>query len=85
MIIKAHPARELLFAAKRRLGLDHVQIGEDAVFALARELEAQGRAWAEAAFASFLEDNQDRQRLRLSDLRRLSDTHVKEALDDGES
>ncbi len=85
MIIKAHPARELLQQAKRLLGLDDVQIGGDAVYALARELETQGRAWAEAAFASFLEDNQDRQRLRLSDLRRLSDTHVKEALDDGES
>ncbi len=81
MIVKRHPARELLLAAKRRLGLDHVQVSEDAVFVLARALEAQGLAWAESAFAAFLEDNQDRARLRLNDIKRLSDTHVAEALD----
>ncbi|MEE9267904.1 MAG: hypothetical protein V3U70_00685, partial [Thermoplasmata archaeon] len=68
-------------AAKRRLGLDHVQISEDAVFALAQALEAQGLAWAESAFAALGEDNLERGRLRLDEIKRLSDTHVAEALD----
>ena len=80
MIVKRHPVRELLFAAKRRLDMDHVQVSEDAVFALAQALEAQGRAWAEGAFAAFREDNEDRRRLRLGDLKRLTDEHVEEAL-----
>ncbi len=81
MIIKRHPARELLLKAKRRLGLDRVQVSEDACFALAQALESQGLALAESAFAVFQEDNQDRARLRLDDIKRLSDTHVAEALD----
>ncbi len=80
MIVKRHPVRELLLAAKRRLGLNHVQVSEDAVFALAQALEAQGLAWAESAFAVFQEDNQARARLRLTDIKRLTDEHVEEAL-----
>ncbi len=80
MIIKRHPARELFLAIKRRAGLDHVQVGEDAVLALARHLEAVGLAWAEGAFAALGEDNEDRQRLGLRDIKRLTDEHVKEAL-----
>ncbi len=81
MIVKRHPVRELLLATKRRLGLDHVQVSEDAVFALARALENQGLAVAEAAFSAFREDNEDRRRVHLADLKRLTDVHVKEALD----
>ncbi len=82
MIIKRHPARELFLAIKRRRGLDHVQVGEDAVFALAQALEAQGLAWAEGAFAALGEDNEDRRRLlRIPERKRLTDAHVKEALD----
>ncbi len=81
MIVKRHPVRGLLFAAKRRLGLDHVQISEDAVFRLAQALEAQGLAWAESAFASFRQDNEERRRVRLKDIKRLTDAHVEEALD----
>ena len=80
MIVKRHPARELFLKAKRRLGLDHVQVSEDAVFRLAQALEAVGQAWAESAFAAFREDNEDRQRLRMADLKRLTDEHVEEAL-----
>ncbi len=84
MIVKRHPARELLLATKRKLGLDHVQIGEDACFALAQALEAQGLAWAEIAFAPFQEDSVERRPPRLADLKRLTDEHIMEALD-GES
>ena len=84
MIIKPHPARELFLKTKRRLDLVDVQIGEDAVYALARELEAVGLAWAEGAFASLQEDNAERRRLRLDDVKRLTDRHVEEALN-GES
>ncbi len=81
MIVKRHPARRLLLAAKRRLGLDHVQVSEDAVFALAREMETWGLALAESAFAAFQEDNEDRRRTtHLADLKRLTDEHVEEAL-----
>lgn len=51
MIVKFHPAQELFLKAKRRLGLDDVQIGKDAIFALAQAMEAAGLARAEAAFA----------------------------------
>ncbi|MEE9174072.1 MAG: hypothetical protein V3U30_03740 [Thermoplasmata archaeon] len=84
MIMKRHPVRELLLAAKRRLGLDHVQVSEDAVFRLAQVLEAQGLALAESAFAAFRENNVERRRLRLADLKRLTDAHVEEA-SNGES
>ncbi len=82
MIVKFHPAQELFLKAKRRLGLDDVQIGTDAIFALAQAMEAAGLAWAEAAFAAFREDNKDNGRRgpRLRDLRRLTDKHVEEAL-----
>lgn len=85
MIIKRHPVRELLLAAKRRLGLDDVQVSEDAVFRLAQALEAWGLAVAQAAFEALGEDNEERRRLRLSALIRLTDEHVEEALDGHEA
>ncbi len=81
MIIKRHPSRELLLATKRRLGLDHVQVGEDACYALAQALETKGLAVAESAFAALREGNEERRRLRLADLKRLTDKHVEEALE----
>ena len=81
MIVKRHPARELLSAVKGRLGLDHVQIGEDAVFRLAQAMDAYALSLAAAAFEALGEDNENRRRLRLADLRRLTDRHVEEALD----
>ncbi len=80
MIVKRHAARNLLLEAKKQLGLDDVQIGEDAVFRLAQALEAQGVALAETALKALGEDNEDRRRLRLADLKRLTDAHVEEAL-----
>ncbi len=81
LIVKPYAARKLLLAVKRRLGLDQVQVAESAVFCLARLLEAQGRAMAESAFAAFREDNDNRERLSIPRLRRLTDEHVEEALD----
>ncbi len=80
-VVKRHPARALLQAAREKLGLDDVQVSEDAVFTLARAMEAQGRAWAESAFAAFREDNEERRQLRMRDLRRLTDDHVEVALE----
>ncbi len=84
MIVKRYAARNLLLAAKRQLGLVHVQVSEAAAFRLAQAMETWGRAVALAALAALGEDNEDRGRLRLADLKRLTDEHVEEALD-GES
>ncbi len=81
MIVKRCTARELLLEAKKRLGADHVQISGDAEYRLARALEAYGLSLAAAALEALGENNTDRRRLRLSDLKRLTDAHVEEALD----
>lgn len=84
MIVKPYAARNLLLEAKRRRGLDHVQVSDTASFCLAQALETVGRAWAESAFEALGEDNLERGRLRMDDLKRLTDEHVEEALN-GES
>ncbi len=84
MIVKFHPAENLFLKKKRQLGLDDVQIGKDAIFALAQALDAKGLAWAEEALKAFLKDNEERRRLlRIPELKRLKDKHVTEALNGG--
>ncbi len=80
MIVKVYAARNLLLEAKKKLGLDDVHVSGAAAFRLAQALDAWGLAMAEAALAALGEDNKDRRRLRLADLRRLTDRHVEEAL-----
>ncbi len=82
MIVKFNPAEQLFLKKKRHLGLDDVQIGKDAIFALAQALDAKGLALAEKALKAFLKDNEERRRLlRIPERKRLTDKHVKEALD----
>lgn len=83
MILKAYTAEQLLLVVKRRRGLDHVQVSGSAIFRFAQLLEAEGLAMAESTFAGFREDKEDRRRLRLKDIKRLTDEHVEEALDGG--
>ncbi len=80
MIVKPHPARELLLKAKRELDLDHVQVSDAAVFRFAQALNAEGLALAKSMFAAFREDNEMHRRLRLANLKKLTDEHVEEAL-----
>ena len=80
MIVKPYAARELLLEAKKRLDAKHVQVSETAAFRLAQALDAWGLAVATAALEALGEDNEDRRRLRLRDLKRLTDEHVEEAL-----
>ncbi len=58
-----------------------MQVSETAAFRLAQALDAYGLALAAAAMEGFGVDNEDRQRVGLSDLKRLTDEHVEEALD----
>ena len=80
MIVKPYAARELLLEAKKRLGADRVQVSETAAFRLAQALDAYGLSLAAAALAALGADNEDRRRLRLADLKRLTDAHIEEAL-----
>ncbi len=80
MIVKPYAAHELLQEAKKRLGA-HVQISGTAAYRLAQALDAYGLSLAAAALEALGEDNEDRRRIRLSDLKRLTDRHVEEALD----
>ena len=80
MIVKVHAAREIFLEAKRRRDAD-VHISEVAVFRLGQAMDAYGLALADAALECLGEDNEERRRLRMKDLRRLTDDHVAEALD----
>ncbi len=81
MIVKPYAAHELLQEAKKRLGADRVQISGTAAFRLAQALDAYGLSLAAAALEALGTDNEDRRRLRLKDIKRLTDAHVEEALD----
>ncbi len=85
MIVKPYAARTLLLEVKKRLGADHVQVSAEAAVRLAQALEVYGLSLAAATLEAFGEDNQDRRRLRLSNLKRLTAEHVEEALDIHES
>ncbi len=80
-MVKPYAAREILLEAKKRLGADRVQVSAPAAFRLAQALDAYGLSLAAAAFEALGEDNEERGRLRLADLKRLTDEHVEEALD----
>ncbi len=81
MIVTVHAAREVFLEAKRRLGVD-VHIRELAVFRLAQAMDVYALDLAAAALAAFGEDNEKRRRLlRIPERRRLTDKHVKEALE----
>ncbi len=81
MIIKSYAARRLLVQALRDLDLDDVQLSEAAVFRLAQAIEVYGKDLSKRALQAFLEENDTRQGLKLSELRRLTDDAVEEALD----
>jgi hypothetical protein len=82
VIVKFNPAEQLFLKKKRHLGLDDVQIGKDAIFALAQALDAKGLALAEKALKAFLKDNEKRRRLlRIPERRRLTDDDVEVALE----
>ncbi len=74
-------AKGLLLEAKRKLGLDDTQISVAAIYRLARAMDAYGHDLAAAALEAFREDNEGRRRLRMKDIRRLTDDHMAEALE----
>ena len=77
-------AKGILLEAKRNLGLDGVQITGAAVYRLAQALDAWGLALAASALEVLKLENEDRGRLRLDPVRRLSDRHIEEGLDHGD-
>ncbi len=85
MIVRPFTARQLLLEAKKRMGAKDVHISATAAFRLAQALDAYGLSLAASALEVLGTNNVDRRQLRLDDLRRLSDEHVEEALDDGDA
>ncbi len=77
-------AKGILLEAKGRLGLDDTQITGASVYRLAQALDVYGLALATSALEVLKLENEDRGRLRLDPIRRLSDQHVEEALDHGD-
>jgi N-methylhydantoinase B/oxoprolinase/acetone carboxylase alpha subunit len=81
MIVKPYAGRNLLSSALNELELAGVQISEAAAVRLAQVVEAYGKDVARRALRAFLDENEQRRRLRIPQLKRLSDRAIEEALD----